>query len=230
MTDTVIEQIPTLPGMGRSLIHHDPRSRAFRARALVPKAQSEPRTKTWRRGQAYDQGSSSTCVAQTGKGVLNSSPLSSAVSYDRRSAYDTWDFYRGAQQRDEWPGESPTYEGTSGLGLCKYLTERGLIAEYRWCFGLQDTLLTLSHFGPVGIGVWWWNGMFDPDERGLIHPTGTKAGGHEVELIGVDVDREEVIGMNSWGETWGDRGRFRLSWFDLDMLLSDGGDAFVVVR
>lgn len=220
------EQIPTRPGMGRSLIHHDDRSRAYPARAVV--ATDQPRTKTWRRGGAYDQGQTSTCVAQTGKGILNTAPASAWTPYRTRARYSTDDLYRGAQERDQWPGESPTYEGTSGLGLCRYLLERGLIREYRWCFGLADVLLAVSHIGPVGLGVWWYDSMFRPDDRGLITVSGGRAGGHEVELIGVDTDREEVVFMNSWGETWGDRGRGRLSWTDLDRLLNEHGDAFVV--
>lgn len=221
-----LEQIPTVPGMGRSLIHHDLRSRAFRAIDLVDDATLH--TKTWRRGGAYDQGQTSTCVAQTGKGLMNSLPMSEQVSYDIRREYSTDEWYQGAQRYDEWEGAD--YDGTSALGLCRYLTELGIIREYRWCFGLVDVLVTLSHVGPVGIGIWWHADMFFPDSRGLIRPTGGLEGGHEVELIGVDTRRREVIGMNSWGEDWGDRGRFRLTWDSLGSLLAEDGDAVVILQ
>lgn len=220
--------IPTQPGMGRSLINHDEASKLFPARALLKASQDEPRNRTWRRGRAYDQGMTSTCVAQTGKGILNTSPESSDVPYNERRNYDINEFYEGAQQHDEWPGEA--YDGTSGLGLCRYLQRSGYITEYRWCFGLQDVLLTLSHVGPVGLGVWWYTGMFEPGERGIVEPTGAREGGHEVELIGVDVDDEEVIFMNSWGVEWGDRGRGRLKWTHLERLLNEQGDAFVIIE
>lgn len=220
-------KIPTLPGMGRSIVRHDERSKNFRALALFDPR--EPRDRIWRRGGPYDQGSTSTCVAQTGKGLLNTLPASSRVPYRVRSKYSTNDFYAGAQLNDEWPGQN--YDGTSGLGLCKHLTNIGLISEYRWCFGLNDVLLTLSHLGPVGIGVWWYSGMFYPDSEGLITPTGSQEGGHEVELIGVDVKQKMVIGMNSWGSDWGPLGgRFKLRWAELDRLLREDGDAFVIIR
>lgn len=225
MTDRQI-LIPTQPGMGRALINHDERSKRFPARSLV--SQDKPRDRTWRRGLPYDQGLTSTCVAQTGKGMLNTLPNSDDVSYRVRSQYSTDEFYTGAQMNDEWEGES--YEGTSALGLCRWLKAEGKINEYRWCFGLTDVLLTLSHFGPVGIGVWWYSGMFFTGAGGLITATGEQEGGHEVELIGVDVSEKVVIGMNSWGAEWGDRGRFKLSWDDLDKLLNEQGDAFVIVE
>lgn len=222
-----LKVIPTLPGMGRSLVHHDERSKNFRAVDRV-NALAEPRTRTWRRGFPYDQGTTSTCVAQTGKGILNTLPMSSLVSYSTRSKYDIDPIYNGAKQRDEWPGED--YEGTSGLGLCKYFLDTGLIKEYRWCFGLQDVLLTLSHLGPVGLGVWWKSNMFETDDLGFISATGPNMGGHEVELIGNNQEDGYVIGMNSWGLDWGERGRFKLSHTDLGQLLYEEGDAFVILR
>ena len=223
-----LEIIPTLPGMGRSLIEHDEQSKEFPARGLLSVSQQEPRDRVWRRGGAYDQGVSSTCVPHTGKGLLNTARMSALVPYRTRIKYNPFAWYPEAQRRDEWPGESPDYEGTSGLGLCKYFLEARLIKEYRWCFGLQDALLTLSHVGPIGIGVWWYSEMFHPDPEGFIHVGGRREGGHEVEIMGLDVSGEYVIGMNSWGREWGDRGRFKLSFDDLDTLLAEGGDAFVI--
>lgn len=210
-------------GLGR-MPEFDSRSRMFSAVSQLSLL-AEPRTKTWRRGGAYDQGQTPQCVAYAGKGILNTAPMSSLVDYDIRSEYQTQAFYTGAQINDQWEGEN--YDGTSALGLGKYLLNVGLINSYRWCFGLNEVLLALSYEGPVGIGVWWYEGMFSPDTSGYIYPTGGLAGGHEVELIGVDTSKRHVIGMNSWGEGWGDRGRFYLRFADLERLLSEDGDAVV---
>lgn len=226
MTQRLIH-IPTFPSMGRSLIHHDERSKEYPARTLM-KSTAQPRNRLWRRGRAYDQDGTSTCVAQTGKGMLNTLPLSSKASYYHRSRYSIDEFYAGARELDEWPGVD--YEGTSGLGLCKHLKLTGKIDEYRWCFGLNDVLLTLSHIGPVGLGIWWYSGMYYTDEKGEVQVTGSQEGGHEVELIGVDVNREQVVFMNSWGPTWGEGGRGRLSWTNLYRLLEEQGDAFVILK
>lgn len=217
--------IPTLPGMGRGLVNHDDRSKAFRAVDLLD-PNLVTRSRKWQRGWAYDQGATSQCVAFTGKGLLNTSPVARHARWSKRSRYSPADFYLGAQLHDEWDGES--YDGTSALGLCRYLTELGILAEYRWCFGLQDVLLTLSHIGAVGIGIWWYDSMFRPVD-GLLRVEGSRAGGHEIEVTGIDIDRREVILTNSWGLRWGVRGRARLAWDDLDRLLSEDGDAFVML-
>lgn len=209
-------------GLGR-IPEFDERSRGFAAVSRLNV--TIPQTKTWRRGQAYDQGRLPQCVAYAGKGLLNTAPLSAYTPYDIRTAYSTQAIYDGAQRLDQWPGED--YDGTSGLGLGKYLVELGVIREYQWCFGVDDVLLNLSYNGPVAIGVNWYTGMFDPDGFGYITPTGQVEGGHEVELIGVDTARRRVVGMNSWGRDWGLDGRFFMRYEVLGQLLHEGGDAVV---
>lgn len=217
--------IHTLPGMGRGLVNHDEASKAFPAVALCE--ERKPRTHAWRRGAAYDQGETPLCVGYTGKGILNSQQLSRAVPYRVRITYPPDTLYEGAKKSDAWPGDE--YEGTSGLGLCRYLKSAGMIHEYRWCFGLYDVLLALSWVGPVGIGVGWHEGMRCPDSDGYIRATGEALGGHEVELTGIDVRRQRVVVTNSWGTGWGMQGRAFLSFDDLGTLLHEEGDAFVVV-
>lgn len=217
--------IATGPGMGRSLVLHDERSRGFRAVDLTDA--TKPRTWEWSRGGAYDQGKTSECVAYTGKGILNSAPLNVLVPYRVRSVYKTAEFYTGAQRFDEWPGAD--YAGTSGLGLCRYLASVHLIREYRWAFGVAELLLALSWVGPVGIGVQWRAGMVTPDSNGAIRATGSDVGGHEVELTGLDIAQRTVTVTNSWGQSWGNRGRAHLPVRDLADLLARDGDAFVVV-
>jgi hypothetical protein len=223
---TMAEFIPSPPTMGRSIIDHDPRNRNYPARALF--AAGLPRKhRTWRRGNAYDQGPTSSCVGQTFKGVLNSQLLSANVAWRIRSKLDAINIYRGGQQFDEWPGDN--YDGTSARGACRYLQSKGLISEYRWCFGLDDVLDTLSHHGPVAIGIAWHSGMWNTDYFGFLHPTGSVVGGHEVELHGINVQLKYVIGTNSWGTGWGINGRFKISWPDLNTLLQDDGDAVTIL-
>lgn len=225
-----VEKIHTEPTMGRSIITHDPASRAFPAMGLLALPSVPRRDRTWRRGVVYDQGPTSSCVGQTFKGILNSAPVSTGLKYQVRTRLDAVDLYRNAQRFDQWPGEEPDYEGTSALGACKYLQGQGLISEYRWCFGVDDVIDTLVQHGPVGIGVVWYGGMMNTDSSGFVHPTGSKVGGHEVEINGVNVKGRYVIGTNSWGAGWGVKGRFKLSWDDLGTLLDDDGDAVTVVR
>jgi Papain family cysteine protease len=229
--ETRVEKITTVPGMGRALIEHDPESRNYPVMGALVRQGVTRRNKTWRRSHsAYDQGQTSSCVGQTFRGVLNTSPLTAQIPLATRRLYPAMKIYENAQKLDQWPGEEPTYYGTSALGALRYLFNEGVIKEYRWCFGLNDVLDTLSAYGPVGIGVWWHDAMMGTDSRGFIKPVGQKIGGHEVELHGINIDSRYVIGTNSWGTDWGVNGRFKLSWDNLDLLLQDDGDAATVVK
>lgn len=219
--------IGTVPGMGRSIIDHDPRNLDYPARGVLFSASSPLRKRTHRRGRAYDQGPTPQCVAYTAKGMLNTAPFSAAEPYRLRSHYSTQEFYDGAQANDEWPGTD--YDGTSARGVLRYLVSRGIITEYRWCFGIDDFLHTLSDFGPVSVGAYWLDGMWDPDENGLVAYEGRQAGGHQFQAIGIDPREEEVEFMNSWGTGWGDRGRFRMKFSEVEKMLADDADAHTLV-
>lgn len=219
-------QVKHHPLMGRSIVTHDPRSWHYPVGLLLD--QNVPRrTRTWRRGRAYDQGPTSSCVGQTLKGLLNTAPTTARIRSSVRNAYDAMHIYREAQKFDEWPGVD--YEGTSALGACEYLRSVSVIQGYYWCFTLDQVLDCLGQRGAVGIGVQWRSGMWDTDSDGFVHAQGDVVGGHEVELHGIDVKNRFVIGTNSWGTSWGMGGRFRLSWDDLRVLLDGGGDAVTLV-
>ena len=223
-----IEIIPTHPGMGRSIIDHDPRNRNFPTRGALHAADAPLVEKVWRRAEAYDQGQTPMCVAYTAKGMLNTTPFSAAQSYYRRSRYSFEAFYHGAQEMDDWPGND--YDGTSGRGVLRYLQSVGIISEYRWAFGIDDALQTLSHHGPLSVGAWWRAGMWEPDPTThLIQYEGSQVGGHQFEVFGIHPDVEEVECMNSWGRHWGDRGRFRMKFDQFEALLNDDADAHTFV-
>ena len=73
-------------------------------------------------------------------------------------------------------------------------------------------------------GTDWTEGMFNPDSSGQVHVTGDVAGGHEYEVIGLDVDKKLFHCVNSWGESWGIKGHFFISFADMDALLHASGD------
>lgn len=129
---------------------------------------------------------------------------------------------------DQWPGED--YDGTSVLAGAKVMLARGFIREFRWAFNLQDLLVTVSRKGPVVLGINWYESMFEPDADGYLRPNDSLAGGHAILCIGVNVKRRDVTLFNSWGPNWGNLGRARVTWDDLDRLLHEDGEACVPVR
>ena len=218
-------------GTGR-LVQFDERSRLFPMSAALTSTSLINRR--WRRPSAYNQGTTSACVGYSTFGLVNSQPNRSFVPYGVRNAYSPMDIYRGAQEIDPWPGAEPEYYGTSVLAGMKFAASKGMISTYRWCFGIDDVLRTLSHYGPVVIGIEWYGSMnvqpnYDPERYNAVALTvdtnSGLVGGHAVELHGILTGKRLVIGTNSWGSLWGDEGRFYLNWDDLDMLLQRDGEA-----
>lgn len=163
--------------------------------------------------------------------------------------------YWPAQREDEWeggsyPGASPVYEGTSVHAGMRVATRLGYFGEYRWAFNIEDLVLALGYFGPVVLGVNWYQGMFRPGADGHIRPTGALMGGHAILAqavkikykVGtafhwltrswedVDLDRSYVVLWNSWGPGWGENGTCKISLRDLSRLLDEQGEACVPVR
>lgn len=144
--------------------------------------------------------------------------------------------YKLAQTLDEWPGE--LYEGSSVLGALKAAQAMGFVGEYRWAFGIDDVVLALSYVGPVVVGTDWLNSMFDPKPSGLMEVDANSgvAGGHaymwdQVILSkatmqnylgkGEHIREQDILlaGEQSWGESWGRKGRYLVWASDMEALL-----------
>jgi hypothetical protein len=197
----------------------DERSRAFPIRALVP---TKPRSYTWRCCVTLDQGREGACVGFAWAHEVSARPLEL-----RQETSDALWFYREAQKVDEWPGEN--YSGTSVLAGAKVVQREGFLTEYRWAFGLQDLVLALGYKGPAVLGIPWYEGMYEPDPKGIIRPTGRVAGGHAILANGVNVKRELVRLHNSWGPDYGLGGSAFISFGDLERLLHEDGEACIPV-
>ena len=179
-------------------------------------------------GPVLDQGQLGSCTGNAAAQALNTDPL---MPHGRRllTEQDAIGIYSWATAHDPYPGQYPPQDtGSSGLAVAKAAKHLGLITGYAHAFGLAHVLSTLV-LRPLIVGTRWHQDMFTPDPDGTVHPTGAVVGGHEYLLLGLDVAQEFVYALNSWGTNWGVDGMFRIEWNDLSGLLSDSGDATVLL-
>ncbi len=215
------------PRLGR-LPEFDERSKNFPIRKILKEEGiKKPRSYTWRCDLHLDQGAMGSCVGHYIAHELTARPM--VVQTDSAWALG---FYYLAQELDQWPGgeypgAKPRYAGSSMLGGCKAMQKRGYCTEYRHAFDFNDALLTVGYLGPVGLGINWKEGMFYPDEKGVIRNEGRVMGGHAILWKGVNVKTKMARLHNSWGEAWGTGGDCFISFEDLEGLLKEQGECVI---
>jgi hypothetical protein len=201
-------------GLGRR-VEFDEKSRDFPVRTLM--VALKPRSYTWYCDARLDQDDVGACVGFSWAAELAARPIPVRGMTNASGLL----FYRAAQALD---GYDDNEEGTSVLAGAKAVHNAGHIPEYRWGFGLNDTLVAISHGGPGVFGLNWYEGMNEPDKYHEIHPTGRLLGGHAILGKGVSITRNRVRLHNSWGREWGDYGDCYISFDDLDRLLGEDGE------
>ena len=201
------------------LYEADPRIRSYPVRALIPTKAKGPRSYTWSISTILDQGREGSCVGHAVAHRLIARP----VVRNEITHEDAVSIYKQAQTLDPWPGEE--YEGTSVLAGAKAAVKRGYVTSYHWAETLDELIMGVGYCGPAVMGTWWYEGMVAPAVNGAIKPTGRKLGGHSYILNGVNLRTRLFFGVNSWGESWGVKGRFVLSFEDAERLLLDSGEA-----
>jgi len=136
--------------------------------------------------------------------------------------------YTRATQTDGFDGEYPLQDtGSDGLDVAKAAVEFGYINGYSHAFGLNDALAALQ-FGPVIVGVNWYEGFDAPDALGQMDKAGNARGGHEVCIDQIDVQNKRVWIRNSWGREWACQGRAFWTWDTFGQLLDEQGDVTVL--
>lgn len=211
--------------LGR-IVQHDPRSKQYR----VNVAGIEVASVRWqRRTPVFDQGDLGSCTGNAGVGCLATDPFFDTLPKDVAKSIGeelAISIYSDATKLDEFDGEYlPTDTGSSGLAVAKALKARGLISGYTHAFSLDEALKALM-WGPVIVGINWYNNFFSPNKNGVI-AVGVNdyvVGGHEVLLDEVDVAKKMVGATNSWGDSWGVGGRFYIPFDLLSRLMFEDGD------
>ena len=215
-----------VPGkrLGRH-VHHDPRSWNFAA----PRAAQIVSVKHAATGLPLDQGQIGSCTANALCGALDSDPnLSAGTPYDETEAVKVYEL----ETKLEGKPYPPNDPGGSGLMVCKAAQQMGLITSYQHAFGIQHALEALV-LRPVITGVNWYDSFDNPDPQTgevTIAAGATVRGGHEIVADEIDATNKLVWFWNSWGTSWGQGGRFCMSFDTWDQLLQQQGDATVPVK
>lgn len=214
--------------------NHDPKSLSFAIRPLltVPPVR---RNKLWTPGPVLDQGREGACVGFGWASEALSTPV--AVDLKRMKYVVPQDpnkfasgIYHDAKYIDEWAGED--YDGTSVLAGAKIMKKYGLVKEYRWAFGINDVIDAILAKGPVVLGIYWYDSMYEAP-NGVVDVSGDIVGGHCILAVGFRLAKDSKLGVdsvilkNSWGYDWGNFGLAEISVDQLAALLKNDGEACI---
>jgi hypothetical protein len=206
-----------LPGrrLGRHVVH-DPRSREHPAKMAAEIVDVEHK----RLVPVFDQGDLGSCTGNACAGCLSTAPFTNKLT-----EADAVKLYSAATRLDRIRGVYPPNDtGSSGLAVMRAAKQAKLIPGYSHAFGIEHVLKSLA-LSPCIVGITWLTGCDEPNADGLIRYEGEVRGGHEFQAFKVDVKNQLVGFWNSWGKSWGDEGRFFMTWTDLDAALRARGDA-----
>jgi hypothetical protein len=175
------------------------------SRAIDTSIQPDTHKRYWNANGFWgDQELTSACTGFAWLALLEDGPVTMP---GKEPIISPFKLYYEGQKRDEWPGEA--YEGTSVLGVAKYIQELGLIGNYWWAYDIDTIIYYLLTHGPIGAGIPWHTSMFSPNANGqIIDISGPVEGGHMVVLNGVNIRSGWLRGKNSWGREWGADGFF----------------------
>jgi hypothetical protein len=155
--------------------------------------------------------SDSTCVKYGCTHILMLTPI---VRYDALEITSSKNdlgvsLYPWAQQNDPWPGEEPSYYGTSvdaGLQFLRKVAK--VIGEYRWPRNMDEVLGRLcisakEGGGPLVGGSDWYSEMSNPQLKNgyqTVTPTGELWGGHcydAIAHVAPTAKRSRLIGFGN---------------------------------
>lgn len=230
-----------MPGLGR-LFAPDVRDGRFLLREHPRTQQVALRlpAKTWPMfSLPLDQGNTGTCVGHGWRHLLTAVPVVVRPNLPP-SAFDIYDW---ATQLDEWTDNDHDAErqyGTSVRAGAKALQTQGKVGEYRWTNEVDEAADWIAGVdaqgkaigGPVVIGINFYASMFDLDSEGYmrIAPNTVLSGGHCMLLLGWNQERGAFRGLNSWGVSWGQRGRFWLDGDTARRLFTEDGEICVATE
>ena len=183
----------------------------------------------------YDQGQTSSCVANATAGAFQYSRMAQSLENWTPSRLFIYWNARSYENGTDTDGGSECRDGVKGVA------QFGVCPEVEWPFdpssvvakpnpeayqtalhakatqyaavnqSLEHILSCLNHKLPVIFGTNVFQAFEGPEvsSNGIVpmpSPTERAIGGHAILIVGWKPDTQEFIVRNSWGEVWGDNG------------------------
>ena len=146
-----------------------------------------------------DQGSLGSCTGNATAQCLSTFPFPYKLAES-----DAVKIYSLATTLDQFKGTyPPTDTGSDGQSAARAAKQLGYTTLDFAAVDTVDGLQAALHRGPCIIGTNWYSSFSTPTRCGEMTLSGTNDGGHEIEVIGLDVKLKRILVRNSWGPDWG---------------------------
>lgn len=214
-----LEQYP----LGRNPSPYDERDYNLRAFIPIIKYEVELTERKWDfpESEPLDQGDSPHCVGFSG--------ASWGINLPCYTRFTNSDGHRMYYECKVVEGEPNEENGAYIRSIGKVLKANGHLEAYAFAPDMATIKYWLLYKGPIIAGTIWTEGMFNPDENDIVHPTGNTVGGHAYLLN--EWTTNGYIGIqNSWGKQWGKDGKAYISVEDFEHIFLRGGEALAAVE
>lgn len=189
----------------------------------TPPAPADVHDVTWADADSVlDQGQTPHCVGFGWAQWGNTLPID-----DRFGNADGDRIYAECKVIDGEPGAQDGSDVRSGA---KAMLARKRLAAYAFAKSVDEARAWVQAHGPVVFGTDWTDDMFSPDASGLVEATGAVAGGHCYVCVGDLPSQGMLLFQNSWGDSWGQHGRFKMHYETAATLLGKNGEACAAVE
>jgi hypothetical protein len=180
-------------------------------------------------GPVLDQKDWGSCTGTAAAQLINTDLFAPVRPKGYLTQGDALKLYARATKLDDNPGTYPPDDtGSSGLAVAKAGVQLKYFSAYKHAFGF-DKFCAALQTSPMLVGTNWYTSMNTTTSTGLVTVRGQLEGGHQWLALGVDYERQQITGLNSWGPTWGKNGRFFLSFATMRRLLAEQGDAIAPI-
>ena len=202
--------------------HRDSRNKNYPLSLVLE--DEDLKSRRWKCKARLNQGAEGACVAFG----LSHGMLAEPFYYKGLTNKTAFALYERIKRNDRLPGHA--YNGTFVEDGLKLLKKDGKISAFHWAMSGLDALRGLSQKGPLVCKIPVYKGMQRAAWNGQIKPTGKRMGFHCILADEIDVERERIWFLNSWGRLYGVDGRVWMSFEDVGFLLENGGIAAAMTK